>query len=355
MENSSSTFSEQRNKPVVLITGSSGLIGKRIIDRLADQYQCIGLDKIGNPKANIKSENICFDITDKASIEAAIQRVKFAYGDEIASVVHLAAYYDFAGEPSDLYDKVTVKGTENFLAALQKLNVKQFIFSSTNLVYKPTELGERIDEDWPLEPSWDYPESKVKTEKVIHSKRGKIPVVILRLAGVYNEGGNSIPITHQIQRIYEKELTSHFFPGDLLHGNAFVHLNDLDDAFVKTIEKRNELPEEIIINISEPKTFSYEELQNVIGELIHGEEWKTFEIPKPLAKMGAWAQELVGDPFIKPWMIDLADDHYEMDISRAQTYLNWEPKHDLISTLPKIISELKADPEKWYKKNKLDA
>jgi nucleoside-diphosphate-sugar epimerase len=349
------SIKQKQEKPVVLVTGSSGLIGKRIIERLSDKYQCIGLDKDGNPKANIKTENICLDITDPVSIDTALQRVKFAYGDEIASVIHLAAYYDFAGEPSELYDKVTVQGTQNLITALQKLRVHQFVFSSSNLVYEPTELGEKIDEEWPLEPSWDYPESKVKAEKIVHESRGNIPVVILRISGVYNEEGNSIPISHQIQRIYEKELTSHFFPGDLLHGNAFVHLNDLDDAFVKVVEKRNTLPDHITINISEPKTYSYQKLQNVIGELLHGEEWKTIEIPKPLAKVGAWAQDVVGDPFIKPWMIDLADDHYEMDISRAATYLGWEPKNDLISTLPEMIRKLKKDPEKWYKKNKLNS
>ena len=348
------TSASANKKPVVLVTGSSGLIGKRIIDRLADRYQCIGLDKAGNPNANPKVENICLDITDRGSIDTALERVKFAYGEEVASVIHLAAYYDFAGEPSDLYEKVTVRGTENFLDALQDFSVEQFVFSSTNLVYKPTEVGDKIDEDWPVDPAWDYPKSKVQTEKIILEKRKKIPVVILRLSGVYSEDGNSIPIGHQIERIYEKDLTSRFFPGDLLHGNAFLHLNDLDEALVKTVEKRYELPDEIAINISEPKTYSYEELQNVIGELIHDKEWKTFEIPKPLAKVGAWAQDLVGDPFIKPWMVDLADAHYEMDISRARTYLQWEPKHDLLSTLPKMIAKLKANPEKWFHNNKLE-
>ena len=33
-------------------------------------------------------------------------------------------------------------------------------------------------------------------------------------------------------------------------------------------------------------------------------------------------------------MIDLADDHYDLDISRARTLLGWEPKHSLRETLP---------------------
>ncbi len=32
------------------------------------------------------------------------------------------------------------------------------------LVHKPAELGQFINENWPLEPSWAYPESKVRTE-----------------------------------------------------------------------------------------------------------------------------------------------------------------------------------------------
>lgn len=345
---------QNSKKEVILITGGSGLIGTRVIDQLADQYQCIGLDKAGNPYANPKSENITVDITSPASIQAALERVKYAYGSTIASVIHLAAYYDFSGEPSPLYEKVTVQGTEKFLHALQDFKINQFIFSSTNLVYKPTSPGEKIEEDWPLDPTWNYPESKVKTEKIIRQQRGNIPVTILRLAGAYDDEGHSVPISHQIQRIYEKKLTSYFYSGDLLHGNAFVHLDDVVDALVKTVEHRNTLPEEVAINISEPHTYSYEELQNEIGEQIHGRDWQTFEIPKPVAKLGAWIQDMVGDPFIKPWMIDRADDHYELDITRAQQLIDWQPNHDLKSTLPKMIKKLKQDPQTWYEENSLD-
>jgi len=59
-------------------------------------------------------------------------------------------------------------------------------------------------------------------------------------------------------------------------------------------------------------------------------------------------------PFIKPWMIDLADDHYELDISKAKRELGSSPKKSLEKTLPRMIEELKEDPEKWYKINQLN-
>lgn len=343
-----------RNKGLVLVTGGSGLIGSRLIQCLQNDYQVVGLDKTDNVHQPAKVEYIGFDVTDEKSIGMAMDRVRYAYGSHIASVVHLAAYYDFSGEPSPLYEEVTVKGTEKFLRALQNFDVDQFVFSSTNLIYKPTTPGQKINEDCPLAPNWDYPESKVDSEEIICQKRGSIPAVILRLAGVYDQGGNSIPIAHQIQRIYEQTLTSYFFSGDISHGNVFLHMDDLMTALIKTIERRHELPEQIAINIAEPVTPSYEELQERIGLLIHGETWETFEIPKPLAKAGAWVQDLVGNPFIKPWMIDRADDHYELDISRARKLLGWEPRYNLMDTLPEMITNLKADPAAWYKRNGLD-
>jgi UDP-glucose 4-epimerase len=341
-------------KDVIVVTGSSGLIGSRIIKRLVKNFRVVGLDKEGNAYPSPEAECISFDIKSEESIRKAMERVRYAYGDKIASVIHLAAYYDFSGDPSPLYEEVTVKGTEKFLRVLHDFNVEQFVFSSTNLVYRPTVPGQKIDEDCPLEPNWDYPESKADTEEIIKRHRGNIRTVILRLAGVYDEDGHSVPIAHQIQRIYEKQFISHFYSGNIKHGNVFLHMEDLLDALEKTVLRRRDLPPEIAINIGESETLSYEQLQNQIGRLIHGEEWKTFEMPEPLAKAGAWTMNILGDSFIKPWMIDRTNDHYELDITRARELLGWDHHHTLEDTLPDMIRKLKSDPLKWYKENKLD-
>ena len=345
----------EKANPVVIVTGSSGLIGEAIVRRLAPRYEAVGLD-VAAPPADSPVDFVKFDITKDDSVNTALDYVAARYGQRIASVIHLAAYYDFSGEPSPLYDEITVKGTERLLEALKATHVEQFLFSSTLLVHAPTEPGQPITEDDPLDPKWDYPESKVRTEQVIQKKHGDIPYVILRIAGIYDDRGHSIPISNQIKRIYEKDLTGRVYPGDLTHGQAYLHLEDLADALEACVDRRADVQNEVFL-LAEPDTCSYIEMQEIIGREIHGREWNTIEIPTPLARIGAWIQENMptGDePFIKSWMVDLADDHYEVDITKATDKLGWMPQHSLRETLPKMVEYLKKNPLTWYQDNDLE-
>ncbi len=180
--------------------------------------------------------------------------------------------------------------------------------------------------------------------------------MILRIAGVYDDHCHSIPISHQIQRIYENQLESRLFSGNIHHGASFLHMEDLVDAIDLAVRKRRELPEELILVLGEEKTLSYDQLQRAISRLIRSTEFTTWRVPKWIAKVGAAIQGMIPfipKPFIKPWMIDLADDHYELDTSKAKKVLGWAPKRALEETLPIMIEELKKDPERWYKINQL--
>ncbi|MGH7714155.1 MAG: NAD-dependent epimerase/dehydratase family protein [Gemmatimonadaceae bacterium] len=221
-------------KDVIIVTGSSGLIGAAAVRQLAQHATVVGFDREGDPNPPFQAECVCVDVTSDESVRSAFARVRYAYGDRIASVIHLAAYYDFSGEPSPKYKEVTVRGTARLLRALREFRVEQFVFSSTMLVHAPSKPGALISEDSPLDPKWDYPRSKVETERVIQAERGEIPAVLLRIAGVYDDWCHSVPIAHHIQRIYERQLVSHVFPGDPGHGRqSFVHLDDLVDAIAR--------------------------------------------------------------------------------------------------------------------------
>lgn len=344
-------------KEVIIVTGSCGRIGTAIVKRLGEKYKIVGFELLKAIYASTHEELVPVDLSSDESVHQAFMHIRNFYGNKIASVIHLAAYYSFATKESPLYEKITVNGTKRLFDQLKNFEVEQFIFTSTMLMHKPTEPGKPINEESEFSGAWGYPRSKIETEKVIHDMRGNIPTVCLRIAGVYDDQCHSIPISNQIQRIYEKQLNAHLMAGDISHGASYVHMEDVVEAIVMSVQKRKELPPETPLLIGEPKTLSYDQFQREISKILFGKEIKTWSVPKWFAKIGAWLQCLVSfkhKPFIRPWMIDFADDHYELNISKAKEVLGWEPKKSIQETLPLMIEDLKKDPEAWYKKNQLN-
>lgn len=342
-------------RPVIIITGCSGFLGKKIINRLASSYRIVGLDIKEPIELLDRMTFFACDFTKDESVASAFRSIEEKFGHRIASCIHLAAYYDFSGEPNRLYKELTVKGTLRLRNELQRFHVEQLIFSSSLLVMKPAVDSEKITEQSATAAKWDYPRSKLETEKFLLETHDSIPLVILRIAGVYDDYCNSIPLAHHIQRIHERDFESYFFPGDPAHGQSFVHGDDVAECVKKTIEKRNSLGPAEIFLIGEEELMSHRELQNEIGSLLHEKAWPTIRIPRAVAKAGAWLQEnLLGiDQFIKPWMIDLADDHYPVEVSKASRQLGWHPVHSLRDTLPQMVRKLKENPHQWYEINNL--
>ena len=307
------------------------------------------------------------DFTSDDSVELAFRKFRDAFGPQIASVIHCVAYFDFTGEENPLYQAVNVEGTRRLLRTLQEFEVEQFVYSSTMLVHAPCRPGERIDERSPIDPRWVYPKSKAAAEDVIRAEHGPIPYVLLRLAGVYDDHAMVPTMAQQIARIYERNFQSRFYAGSTLVGQAMLHRADMLDAFRRTVDRRGALPREAEILIGERDAVGYEALQDEFGRLLHGEDnWPTLRVPKTIAAAGAWAQAALepvipdivdsGEaPFIKPFMVDMADDHYALDIRRARELLEWEPRHRFKDELPRLITALQEDPAGWYRTNGITA
>lgn len=72
-------MSDEKNKrseaerPVVIVTGSSGYIGSAIVKRLAERYRVIGFDREAEPHPPAEAECVCVDVTDEASIKAVMR------------------------------------------------------------------------------------------------------------------------------------------------------------------------------------------------------------------------------------------------------------------------------------------
>lgn len=340
-------------KDIVIVTGSSGRIGTKVAERLSPKYQVVGFDFVASPNTPPSMDYVKVDLESDESVKNAFKYVREKYGDHVLSCIHLAAYYNFTGEPSNKYETITVQGTGRLLKELQSFRCEQFMFSSTMLIYAPNEPGSRITENSPLAGLWDYPKSKIGTEALMRKQRGNIPIVVLQIAGVYDDYCNSIPLSTQIQRIYEKQLAGRVYPGDTSRGTSYLHMDDLVDCIELAFDKRASLPKEFFALVGEDKTMSYDAIQKLIGKTLYNIVWHTLRMPKPIAKIGVWAQNLAGQSYIKPWMVDIADINYDLDITLAKNTLGWTPKRFVGDTIPKMIAALKKDPVKWYKHHKL--
>lgn len=338
--------------PDILITGSEGFLGDRLVNAFYPRYRVASFDIARPTKRPSIQDFIHCDLTSDASVGRALGLLRKKSGSHLTSVIHLAAYYDFSGEPSPMYEELTIDGTRRLLNGLREFEVEQFVFASTLLVMKSAEKGEEIDETSPVRAEWEYPKSKLVTERVVEQERGGMKAAILRVSGVYDDECNSLPIAQQMRRIYEQQLESYVFPGDPEKGQPFVHVDDFVDCVRRVIERRDQLADVETFLIAEPDILTYEEMQEFLGSLLHGEDWPTIRIPKAVAKAGAWVREKFSgegdEPFIKPWMIDLADQHYPVEIDKAREKLGWEPKKRLRNTLSRMAAHLLHDPEAWY-------
>lgn len=348
-------------KPVILITGASGNIGQSLADALGKDFFVVGLDL--DEKLDGAIPVFAADFSVAASIELALHKVRAAFGSRIASVVHLVAYFDFTGEDNPLYQSINVEGTRALLRSLQTFDVEQFVYASSMLVHAPCRPGERIDETQAIAPAWAYPKSKARAEEVVHEEHGKIPHLILRLAGVYDTSSMVPTLAQQVVRIYERDFQSYLYSGSPLVGQSMLHREDMNRAFCMAIEQRARLPAALDLLVGEDDAVGFDALQDQLGKLIHGEaEWPTLIVPKPFAAAGAWAQAQLepaipdaidgGEtPFIKPFMVLMADDHYALDTRRARQTLGWEARHRLKDELPGMVKALHDDPIAWYDRN----
>src|SRR5579883_1723098 len=91
----------------VLITGSSGLIGRALCHRLGSMgYDVIGFDREGPPYPPPKTDCIYADQSSDESMQNAFHITEERHGNKLHAVIHLAAYYSFDKKESSLYDKI---------------------------------------------------------------------------------------------------------------------------------------------------------------------------------------------------------------------------------------------------------
>ncbi|OPY61763.1 MAG: Inositol 2-dehydrogenase [Pelotomaculum sp. PtaU1.Bin065] len=184
--------------PDVLVTGGTGFIGKRLVDRLTGEGSVVRVltHRRFNEEEFKKAyrdhhrvQVVYGDVYRKEDVEKSCQG--------IATVYHLAAA--MKGDWNYHLD-TTVSGTTNVCKACDKMNVKHLIYASTLNVYKASAYPNQIiDESFNYEDKPEnrgaYSHAKLMAEAIVreYQVKNKFRVTIMRPGLVYGPGSKGLP------------------------------------------------------------------------------------------------------------------------------------------------------------------
>jgi nucleoside-diphosphate-sugar epimerase len=169
-----------------LVTGATGLLGSHIVEQLRKRGQRVrALVRPGSDRAWLQTQGVEFaegDITDPASLPDACRGVRVVY--------HSAAKVGDWG-PWEEFQRITIDGTRNVVAAAVEAGVQRFMHISSISAYGYHTRDTNIDETVPLGYKlykWAYySRSKVAAEEIVWDahRSGKLAVTVIRPAWIY--------------------------------------------------------------------------------------------------------------------------------------------------------------------------
>jgi dTDP-4-dehydrorhamnose reductase len=166
----------------IVITGSRGMLGTDVLERLKDNNEIMEVD------VDI------FDITDRGVINYLIDR-------EPEFIFHLAAFTDVdrAEKEKDVAYRVNVKGTENIIQVCRKRMIP-LLFISTDYVFDGKKESPYREDD-KTNPLCFYGKTKAEAEKLIKEALHKF--FIVRTSWLFGKNGSNFVDT--IISLSEKE------------------------------------------------------------------------------------------------------------------------------------------------------
>jgi len=273
----------------ILVTGSSGFIGKKIVKRL---------DKLGVITDSNNSERI--DLQNKEQVMKL---------DSADMVIHLGGKTPQNELKWSEYFDNNVIGTLNVLEYCIQKKVKKMIYVSSYVYGNPKYCP--IDENHPINPHNAYTESKYLGERLceFYCNRSDLNLIILRPFNIFGESmRDGFLITNLINSVKTGKKAT------IINKNSkrdFLYVDDFVDLIVKLINYDFKFE---VFNVGAGISYSFEEIIKKIERITSQKINVDYKENKEI--------------FI---------DDITSDISKIKNKINWQPKIEFDEGLEKML------------------
>lgn len=310
----------------ILVTGGAGFIGSHVVERLLEENYIVTIIdnfdsfypkeyKLSNMEGFINNPNVKFielDIFDAAALDQQLT-------DEYFGIIHLAAK---AGVRPSIdhpvaFQKVNVTGTQNMLEFAKKRNIKQFVFASSSSVYGINKNVPWKETDLQLFPISPYASTKISGELLghVYSHLYGIRFIALRFFTVFGPRQRPDLAIHSFaKKIINREPLNFF--GDGNTKRDYTYVKDIVEGVFNALHY-SASPYEIF-NLGNHHVVSLSDMLQTLEKQLN-EKAIINQMP-----------EQMGDVAIT-----------YADISKAATYLNYQPNTPFETGIHHFIQWLK--------------
>ena len=302
----------------ILVTGGAGFIGSHLVDRLMSEgHEVLCLDNFytGHKRNILKWFNnpyfelIRHDITEPIRLEA----------DQIYHLACPASPVHYQYNPVKTV-KTNVMGTLNMLGLAKRVKAR-LLLASTSEVYGDPEVHPQYEEYWgnvnPVGLRSCYDEGKRIAETLTfdYYRQNKVDVRVARIFNTYGprmlENDGRVVSNFIVQALQGTPLTVY---GDGSQTRSFCYVSNLVEGLIGLMNNEYIGP----INLGNPDEYTILELAQTIQNMINPEvEIKFEQLPSD-------------DPRRR-----------RPDITKAKTWLNWEPNVPLQEGLKLTIEDFR--------------
>ncbi|ASW08133.1 NAD(P)-dependent oxidoreductase [Rhizobium sp. 11515TR] len=176
----------------IVLTGSSGRLGRAIFNALAPSHRVIGIDH-----SPFSTTHLLGDFTDAALLRQALTGAD--------AVIHCAALHapHVGAVSDDEFRRINVDGTRQLAEAALAAGVKRLVFTSTTALYGRAVVPGHctwVDEDTVPQPKSIYHRTKLEAEQVLKGMTGPdLQVRVLRMSRSFPEPANVMAV-HRLHR-----------------------------------------------------------------------------------------------------------------------------------------------------------